>query len=109
MDIVLVLARLLLSVIFGLSGLAKLVDLSATRQAVREFGVPRPVVYPLAVLLPVAEVAVAIFLVPVVSARWSATGALALLGVFFVAIVVNLARGRKPDCHCFGQLHSRPI
>ncbi|MDX6381014.1 MAG: hypothetical protein QOI57_2038, partial [Rubrobacteraceae bacterium] len=23
-------------------------------------------------------------------------------------IALNLARGRKPDCHCFGQLHSAP-
>jgi hypothetical protein len=34
---------------------------------------------------------------------------LALLVLFIVAIAVTLARGRKPDCHCFGQLHSKPI
>jgi thiol-disulfide isomerase/thioredoxin len=33
---------------------------------------------------------------------------LALLSVFVVGITYNLARGRKPDCHCFGQLHSAP-
>jgi hypothetical protein len=37
---------------------------------------------------------------------WGALGALALLSVFVVGISVNLARGRTPDCHCFGQLHS---
>jgi len=35
-------------------------------------------------------------------------GALALLSLFLVGITVNLARGRTPDCHCFGRLHSAP-
>jgi peroxiredoxin len=34
---------------------------------------------------------------------------LALLSVFVVGISINLARGRTPDCHCFGQLHSAPV
>jgi methylamine dehydrogenase accessory protein MauD len=38
-----------------------------------------------------------------------AAGALVLLGAFSLAVAVNLARGRTPDCHCFGQVHSRPI
>src|SRR5207247_2089163 len=25
------------------------------------------------------------------------------------AITINLARGRTPDCHCFGKLHSEPV
>ena len=33
---------------------------------------------------------------------------MALLSVFVVGISINLARGRKPECHCFGQLHSAP-
>jgi len=37
-----------------------------------------------------------------------ALGALGLLSVFVVGITINLAQGRKPDCHCFGQLHSAP-
>ena len=28
--------------------------------------------------------------------------------MFVVGISINLARGRTPDCHCFGQLHSAP-
>jgi peroxiredoxin len=36
-------------------------------------------------------------------------GALALLLLFVAAIAVNLARGRKPDCRCFGRLSSRPV
>jgi thiol-disulfide isomerase/thioredoxin len=32
-----------------------------------------------------------------------------LLSTFTVAIAVNLARGRTPDCRCFGQVRARPI
>ena len=39
----------------------------------------------------------------------AAAGTLALLPSFIVAIGVSMARGRRPDCHCFGQLHSAPI
>ena len=31
-----------------------------------------------------------------------------LLTVFSAAIALALSRGRAPDCHCFGQLHSEP-
>ncbi len=34
---------------------------------------------------------------------------MALLALFIGGISINLARGRKPDCHCFGQLYSKPI
>ncbi len=47
-------------------------------------------------------------LVPTTTARWGAVGALALLSLFAAAIGANLARGRKPECRCFGQLHSAP-
>ena len=58
--------------------------------------------------LPLAELAVAVLLLPEATAWWGALGALALLLLFCLAIGVNLARGRQPDCHCFGQLHSEP-
>jgi peroxiredoxin len=62
----------------------------------------------LAVVLPLAEVAVAIALLPAATAWWGAVGALTLLLLFSAVIGVNLALGRKPDCRCFGQLHSSP-
>src|SRR5204862_6805855 len=42
------------------------------------------------------------------TAWWGAVGALALLLIFVAGIAYNLAQGRTPDCHCFGQLHSAP-
>ena len=38
-----------------------------------------------------------------------AIGALALLMLFVAGIGYNLARGRQPECHCFGQVSSQPV
>ena len=108
MDVVLFIARLLLAAVFIVAGFAKLADLPGSRQALRDFGVPAVLANPSGVLLPLAEIAVAVALIPSVSAWWGALGALALLLLFVAGISYNLARGRTPDCHCFGQIHSSP-
>jgi methylamine dehydrogenase accessory protein MauD len=99
---------LLLALVFAVAGVAKLADRAGSRQAVGEFGVPAALVAPLGILLPLAELAVAAALVPTTTAWWGAVGALVLLLLFAVAIGANLASGRKPNCRCFGQLHSAP-
>jgi peroxiredoxin/uncharacterized membrane protein YphA (DoxX/SURF4 family) len=104
----LLIARLLLALVFAVAGAAKLADRQGSRQAIVDFGVPSAIAAPLGLLLPLAELAVAATLLPASTAWWGALGALALLSVFIVGISINLARGRKPDCHCFGQLHSAP-
>src|SRR5437764_601483 len=109
MGLALLLARLLLAVVFVVAGLAKLADLDGSRQALRDFGVPARLASPLGTLLPLAELVVAGALVPTASAWWGALGALALLLLFIGGIGYNLAHGRTPDCHCFGQLHSAPV
>lgn len=108
MDIVLLIARLLLAGVFLTAGIAKLMDRAGSRRAVEDFGVPSSLASPLGILLPVAELATAIALIPNSSARWGAVSALSLLAVFIAGIGINLARGRQPDCHCFGQIHSAP-
>ena len=108
MSSALLLARILLALIFVVAGLAKLADLVGSRQALRDFGVPAALANPSGVLLPVAELAVAVALLPSISAWFGAVGALVLLLLFVAGISFNLARGRTPDCHCFGQLHSAP-
>lgn len=100
--------RLLLFLVFTVAGFAKLADRAGSRQALIEFGVPSWFAGLGGVVLPVAELAVALALLPIVSAWTAAVGALALLLIFIAGIAVNLARGRRPDCHCFGQLHSAP-
>jgi peroxiredoxin len=42
------------------------------------------------------------------TARWGAAGGLVLLALFVVALTRVLRRGEAPDCHCFGQVHSKP-
>jgi len=109
MDIALLLARLVLTAVFIVSGVAKLADLPGSRKATAGFGVPSRFVPAGAVMLPIAELLVAIVLIFTATAFWGALGALVLLILFIGVVGINLARGRTPDCHCFGQLHSTPI
>jgi thiol-disulfide isomerase/thioredoxin/uncharacterized membrane protein YphA (DoxX/SURF4 family) len=106
---VLIIARFLLTVVFAVAGTTKIADPAGTRKALADFGVPEFLVRSVAVLLPLLELALAIALIPAASAGWAAAGVFAMLSLFTAAIGVNLARGRAPDCHCFGQLHSEPI
>jgi uncharacterized membrane protein YphA (DoxX/SURF4 family)/peroxiredoxin len=101
--------RLLLSVTFGVAGTAKLADPQGSRGALRAFGVPGRLLVPLGVAIPVAELAAAVMLLVPSLARWGAMVGLALLLLFSVAIATATQRGRRPDCHCFGQLHSAPV
>ncbi len=109
MSSILVIARLLLAALFGVSGIAKLIDLPGTRKSITDFGLPAFLAPPAALLLPLFELAWATALLPAASAGWGAAGILAMLIVFILAMLVNLARGRTPDCHCFGQFHSERI
>lgn len=109
MDSLLIVTRLLLAAIFAVAGITKLLDLPGSRRAIRDFGVPTKFADPLGTLLPLAELTVTLVLLPASTAWWGAVGALVLLLLFVVGISMNLAQGRKPDCHCFGQLHSAPV
>jgi peroxiredoxin/uncharacterized membrane protein YphA (DoxX/SURF4 family) len=109
MSVVLLIVRLLLAVVFTVAGIAKLADPAGSRQSMLGFGSPAFLARPLALLLPLAELACAVALLPVASAWWGATGVLAMLLLFIAGISISLARGRRPDCHCFGQLYSAPV
>ena len=108
MRLALLSARLLLAVVFAVAGLAKLADRAGSRQTLSDFGMPALFVSPLGVLLPLAELTIAVALVPTIAAWWASLGALALLLLFVAAIGYNLARGQQPDCHSFGQLRLAP-
>jgi uncharacterized membrane protein YphA (DoxX/SURF4 family)/peroxiredoxin len=109
MALALLFARLLLAVVFLIAGLAKLADISGSQKTLRDFGVPEVMARPMGIVLPIVETALAVALVPRTWAWWAALGALGLLLVFIAGISYNLARGRRPHCHCFGQLHSVPV
>ena len=108
-ELTLLASRLLLAAVFLLAGATKLTDPAGWRKGLRDFSVPSAFAPPMMVLLPVLELAVAAALVPASLAWYGARGALALLVAFMIAVGIAMIRGRKPDCHCFGQLHSSPV
>jgi hypothetical protein len=109
MEIVLLASRLILALVLGVAGVAKLFDPNGSRKALVEFGVADRAAMVLSRLLPVVELIAAVALIPRSSAWFGGLGALVLMLVFCVGIGVKLARGEAPACHCFGQLHSEPI
>ena len=109
MDVVLLIARLGLSVVFAVAAVAKLADRAGTQATLVEFGLRDRFAATGAVALPVAELAIAVLLLPAATARWGGIAAAATLLVFSAAIARSLARGEQPDCNCFGQIHSAPI
>ncbi|MGI8729181.1 MAG: TlpA family protein disulfide reductase [Solirubrobacteraceae bacterium] len=100
--------QVVLAAVFAAAGWGKLRDLSGSRTALEAFGVPHPALATGAVVLPVAELAIALALLTPGSARWAALAALVLLAIFMAAIGRALSHGEAPDCHCFGQIHSAP-
>ncbi|MGA9773209.1 MAG: MauE/DoxX family redox-associated membrane protein [Blastocatellia bacterium] len=109
MQVALFIARLFLALVFGIAGIAKAADKAGSRRAIIDFGVPKRLATLVAWCLPLAEILVAVALIPQSTAWWGACGALALLLSFTIGIGVSLARGQAPDCRCFGQIHSEPV
>ena len=109
MDVLLLCIRIVLAIVLGFAGAAKAFDPTGTRKAVSDFGLPPLFARPTALLLPTTEFVTAALLLWTTAALLGAAVALALLLAFAVVIAVNLINGRTPECHCFGQFHSRPI
>ncbi|MFG1795759.1 MauE/DoxX family redox-associated membrane protein [Nocardia sp. NPDC049149] len=102
-------ARLLVAVVFGWAGIAKLTDRDGTRKAVQEFGVPARWVATVGWALPTVELVVAAAVLPSWTAVWGGVAALVLLIGFSTAVAVLLARGQRPACSCFGAAGTAPI
>jgi methylamine dehydrogenase accessory protein MauD len=107
-SVFLLVLRLLLAGVLTVAGVAKLADRGGTRSAAEGFGVPAWLAGAVGLGLPVLELAIAIALVPAASAPAAGVAALVLLLAFCAAIANAMRRGRVPDCHCFGGLHSAP-
>jgi hypothetical protein len=102
-------ARLGLALIFAVAAIGKLADQSGARDSLARFGTPRPLIRSGALILPLAELAVAALLIPAATARAGALACLALLIVFCAAIYRVLARGELSDCGCLGRAHAAPV
>lgn len=107
-DLLVAVAALTLGEVLLAAGVSKLADPAGSHQAMADFGVPSRFAPVLGTLVPVLEVGSAGVLLSGAGARFAGPVAVALLLIFSTAIAVNVARGRHPDCHCFGQLHSAP-
>ncbi len=103
------LIRLFLVGIFALAGIGKLLDLKGSEKAIKDFGVPEDLAKPFSVLLPVAEIFIAILLLFAQTSWLGAIGGFLLLLVFIGGMLFQMAKGNAPDCHCFGQIHSEPV
>jgi thiol-disulfide isomerase/thioredoxin/UPF0716 family protein affecting phage T7 exclusion len=99
--------RAILLLGFCFAGVAKLRKPEQTRRMLVDFGVPVRMVGIGSLILPLLEITTAVGLA--VSGLIGGWLALALLFVFIIAIQASLSQGRRPDCHCFGQLKATPI
>src|SRR3984957_8117019 len=97
------LIRIVLAAIFITSGVMKPPRRSSVRGAASELGVPPSLAGPVTALLVGAELVIAFFLqVPVTAPEGGWSAFVVLTGLSGV-VTVNLARGRRPSCHCFGR------
>jgi peroxiredoxin/uncharacterized membrane protein YphA (DoxX/SURF4 family) len=109
MDILLLLIRIFLFGIFAVAGVGKLMDLKGSEKAVKDFGVPEDFAKSVSIALPIAELLLALLLLPVSTAWFGAFGAFLLLAAFIGGMVWQISKGNAPDCHCFGAIHSEPV
>ncbi len=98
-----------LAVLFLVAAVGKFSDLAAARRATTDLGVPARLAPAVAAGLPLLETVIALGLVVPETAHWAAVVALVLVSAFSVAVAVQLARGRHPDCNCFGSATQSPI
>ncbi len=93
----------LLVVMFFAAGVSKLRALDTFEGVVHNFRLlPNALVRPVACVLPVIELAVALALLLPATRIYGAWAAAGLLALFTVAVAINLIRGRREiDCGCF--------
>jgi uncharacterized membrane protein YphA (DoxX/SURF4 family) len=101
-------ARIALAGVFMAAAAAKFADRAGLHRSMAALGIPVPAVVPLGWGLLVGELTLAALLCsPAVAV--GAFGSVATLAAFDLVVVVNLHRGRTPNCHCFGRLSRGPI
>lgn len=109
MEYFLLTLRIVLAGVFLVAGIGKLLDLKGSQSAVIAFGVPEGLAKPMAILLPLAEITIALSLLFIGTSWFGAIGSSILLLIFTGGMLWQLKQGNAPDCHCFGQIHSEPV
>ena len=101
-----------LALILALSGSAffKLRALRSLPAQMEAFGIPGALAAAAAILVPTAELAIAVSLGTFRDSPVPAFAAIGLLSLFTGAVVANLARDEPPPCPCFGTATAdRPV
>ncbi|HZS75288.1 MAG TPA: MauE/DoxX family redox-associated membrane protein [Ktedonobacteraceae bacterium] len=94
----------LLGIIFLRSGIGKMFFWDSLPDTIAEYQLlPKSLVKPVAYILPFVELFSGIWLFTGMNLLFAAGLATILLFVFTIAIAINLARGRRIQCHCFGK------
>ncbi len=92
------------------SALSKLRGLRELPAQMRAFGIPGSLAVAAAVVVPAAELAIAVCLAVFRDSSVPAFAAIALLALFTGAVIANLARDEPPPCPCFGMASAdRPV
>jgi len=99
------LAAAAIAIVFLVAAGQKLADREAFALALEQYRLlPEAFVPALAWILPLAELAAALLLLPLASRSWGSGLAAALLALVTLAVAINLLRGRSHiDCGCGGQ------
>lgn len=92
---------LLLAAVFALAGVSKLGSPGAFRAVLRGL-LPAGLVAPVAILVPVVELTLVVFLVSGITPRNTVAAAVAMLVVFTIVLAEMWRRGMK-GCACFGE------
>jgi Methylamine utilisation protein MauE len=102
---------LLIALIFAAAAITKLTGWSELPGVVRNFRVlPRALVMPVALLLPLLEAAIAASILIKETRPVAALSAAVLFAIFGAALTMNYSRGRRHiDCGCFRSDLKQPI
>ena len=109
MEILLLVIRLFLFVIFALAAVGKMLDPEGSENSVKDFGVPDALAKPAALALPVVEAAVAVLLLFPETSWFGAIGAAVLMALFIAGMLYQISQGKSPHCHCFGEIHDSKV
>ncbi|MCB0999553.1 MAG: DoxX family membrane protein [Acidimicrobiales bacterium] len=105
MDVVGTVAEVVIGAIFVVAGASKVARGAEWPVQAAEMGVGRPV----AGLVPWWEILIGALVAVGLGSPWPALAAFATLAGFTAAIVVQLRRGRHPQCACFGAWSTAPL
>lgn len=96
--------RIVLGAVFIVAGALKIGDPMAFADSIWAFQlVPNVLVMPMALMLPVFEIAAGMLLIVGLMRGTAALATILLTAVFTAAIASAIARGLTLDCGCFGQ------